>query len=174
MAGSFIRRRTAEIATAVAVALTGGVVAAESLTHDIGWNETGPGSGYFPFRVGVLLIGASLLQAWQGARGTGPASRENQASGPVGTIGFVTRDELRRSLSVFWPTAALVIAMFPLGCYLPSGVYLAWMMRRHGGHGWLLSAAYGAAVMVAFFLVFDLWFRVPLAKGPLEALFSIY
>jgi hypothetical protein len=64
--------------------------------------------------------------------------------------------------------------MFPLGCYLPSGVYLAWMMRRHGGHGWLLSAAYGAAVMVAFFLVFDLWFRVPLAKGPLEALFSIY
>ena len=87
---------------------------------------------------------------------------------------FVTREELRRSLSVFWPTAALVVAMFPLGCYVPSGVYLAWMMRRHGGHGWLLSAAYGAAVMVAFFLVFDLWFRVPLAKGPLEALFSIY
>jgi len=60
-------------------------------------------------------------------------------------------------------SAALVVAMFPLGCYVPSGVYLAWMMRRHGGHGWVLSAAYGAAVMVAFFLIFDLWFRVPLA-----------
>lgn len=170
----YAQRRTAEIATSAAVALTGVVVVAESLTHDIGWNETGPGSGYFPFRVGLLLIAAAAIQILQGLRGTGPASLENQASGPVGTISFVTRDELRRSLSVFWPTAALVVAMFPLGCYLPSGVYLAWMMRRHGGRGWLLSAAYGAAVMVAFFLVFDLWFRVPLAKGPLEALFSIY
>jgi len=190
----YAHRRTVEIATAVAVALTGAVVAAESLTHDIGWNETGPGSGYFPFRVGLLLIAASLLRAWQGARGTGPASItggagsaslsqtvrgtgsasfENHASGPVDTISFVTRDELRRSLSIFWPTAALVFAMFPLGCYLPSGVYLAWMVRRHGGRGWLLSAAYGAVVMVAFFLVFDLWFRVPLAKGPLEAAFGL-
>jgi hypothetical protein len=166
MAGSFVRRRTAEIATAVAVALTGAVVVAESLTHDIGWNETGPGSGYFPLRVGLLLMGASLVHAWRTVRGTGPASGSAEA--------FVTREELDRSLSVFWPTAALVVAMFPLGCYLPSGVYLAWMMRRHGGHGWLLSTAYGAAVMVAFFLVFDLWFRVPLAKGPLEALFRIY
>jgi putative tricarboxylic transport membrane protein len=197
MAGSFISRRTAEIATAVAVALTGAVVVAESLTHDIGWNETGPGSGYFPFRVGLLLVAAAVVGAWQSrgtgsaslgqtvrgtspaslgqtVRGTGPASLESHASGPVGTISFVTREELGRSLSVFWPTAALVVAMFPLGCYLPSGAYLAWMMRRHGGHGWLLSAAHGAAVMVAFFLVFDLWFRVPLAKGPLEALFSIY
>ena len=173
----YAHRRTAEIVTSVAVALTGVVVVAESLTHDIGWNETGPGSGYFPFRVGLLLVATALVCAWQ-TRGTGSASIEFHASGPVGTASgpasFVTRDELRRSLSVFWPTAALVVAMFPLGCYLPSGVYLAWMMRRHGGHGWLLSAAYGAAVMVAFFLVFDLWFRVPLAKGPLEALFSIY
>lgn len=171
MAGSFIRRGTAEIATAAGVAVTGVVVAAESLTHDIGWNATGPGSGYFPFRVGLLLIGAAIVRVLQvrlkpqNARGGASASLESHASEPVGTTSFVSREELRRSLSVFWPTAALVVAMFPLGCYLPSGVYLAWMMRRHGGHGWLLSATYGAAVMVAFFLVFDLWFRVPLAKG---------
>ena len=161
MAGSFISLRTAESATAIAIALTGAVVAAESLTHDIGWNQTGPGSGYFPFRVGLLLIGVALIHLLQ-------------VRLKPDTTSFVTGEELRRSLSVFWPTAALVVAMIPLGCYLPSGVYLAWMMRRHGGHGWVLSAAYGAAVMVAFFLVFDLWFRVPLAKGPLEALFSIY
>jgi len=172
----YAHRRTAEIATAVAVALTGAVVVAESLTHDIGWSDTGPGSGYFPFRVGLLLIAAASIQAVQGLRGAGSASSRSRASGPADGPAepFVTREELRRSLSVFWPTAALVVAMFPLGCYLPSGVYLAWMMRRHGGHGWLLSAAYGMAVMVVFFLVFDLWFRVPLAKGPLEALFSIY
>ena len=161
MAGS-LTRRSAEIWTAVAVGLTGAVVIAESLTHDIGWNETGPGSGYFPFRVGLLLLAASLVRAWQVRVKTDT------------TAAFVTREELKHSLSVFWPTALLVIAMFPLGCYVPSGVYLAWMMRRHGGRGWLASAVYGAAVMVAFFLIFDLWFRVPLAKGPVEAMFGIY
>lgn len=164
----YAHRRTAEIATAVAVALTGAVVVAESLTHDIGWSDTGPGSGYFPFRVGVLLIGVAIVRLLQ----VRLKPDTTMASGPADA--FVTREELRRSLSVFWPTAAVVVAMFPLGCYLPSSVYLAWMMRRHGGHGWLLSAVYSVAVMVVFFLVFDLWFRVPLAKGPLEALFSIY
>ena len=151
-----------EMWTAAAAGLVAIVVIAESLTHDIGWNEAGPGSGYFPFRLGVLLFAAALVRGLQ------------VRLKPDTTSTFVTREEVRRSLSVFWPTAALVIAMFPLGCYVPSGVYLAWMMRRHGGHGWLMSVAYGAAVMVAFFLIFDLWFKVPLAKGPLEGLVGIY
>jgi hypothetical protein len=75
---------------------------------------------------------------------------------------------------VLWPTIVLVAAMFPLGCYLPSAVYLAWMVRRHSGRSWLLSAVYGVAVAVAFFVVFDLWFRVPLAKGPVEAALGLY
>jgi hypothetical protein len=87
---------------------------------------------------------------------------------------FVTREAAGRSLSVLWPTIALAAAMFPLGCYVPSAVYLTWMMRRHGGYRWLSSAAYGVATAAAFFLVFDLWFRVPLAKGPLEAAFGFY
>lgn len=158
----YVTRRTAEVATAAALVVVGGVVVAESLTHAIGWNETGPGSGYFPFRIGLLLIGAAIIRLLQ------------VRLKPDTTTVFVTGEELRRSLSVFWPTAALVIAMFPLGCYIPSGVYLAWMMRRHGGHGWLLSIVYGAVVMTAFFLIFDLWFRVPLAKGPVEAALGLY
>jgi hypothetical protein len=179
-------RRTLEISTAVAVALVGAVVSLESLTHDIAWNEAGPGSGYFPFRVGLLLIGVAAVQLIRGRRlppaafakaaaareggshgiaagGTGSASDESGANGPVA---FVTREELGRSLSVFWPTAALVAAMFLLGSYIPSGIYLAWMLRRHGGRGWLPSIAYGAVVMAIFFLIFDVWFRVPLARGP--------
>jgi hypothetical protein len=160
-AAPYVVRRTMEIWTAAAVGLVAAVVIAESLTHDIGWNEAGPGSGYFPFRLGLLLLAAAMIRILQ------------IRLKPDSTT-FVTRDELRRSLNVFWPTAALVVAMFLLGCYVPSGVYLAWMMRRHGGHGWLVSAAYGAAVMVAIFLIFDLWFKVPLAKGPVEAVFGLY
>ena len=168
----YATRRTLEIATAAALALVGGIVVAESLTHAIGWNETGPGSGYFPFRIGLLLIGVAIVRLLQ-VRPTQVRPIQVRLK-PDTTTAFVTREELRRSLSVFWPTTALVIAMFPLGCYIPSGAYLAWMMRRHGGHGWLLSIVYGAVVMTAFFLIFDLWFRVPLAKGPVEAALGLY
>ena len=154
-------RRTLEIWTALCIALMGAIVAAESLTHDIGWNDTGPGPGYFPFRIGVILIAVGLALAFQHVRST--------ESTP-----FVSRDEVRRSLSVFGPTAALVAAMFVLGCYVPSAAYLTWMMRRHGGHDWGRSIAWGVAVMAAFFVVFDVWFRVPLAKGPIENALGLY
>lgn len=178
----YVTRRTVEIWTAVGVALVGAVVISESLTHDIGWNETGPGSGYFPFRVGLLLVAAAIIRLLQ-VRLKAPAFARSAPARPRRGMGgggdttsvcFVTREELGRSLSVLWPTMALVVAMIPLGCYVPSAVYLAWMMRRHGGYSWLLSAAYGAAVAVAFFLVFDLWFGVPLAKGPVEAALGLY
>ncbi|HVG73278.1 MAG TPA: tripartite tricarboxylate transporter TctB family protein [Vicinamibacterales bacterium] len=166
----YVMRRTVEIWTAAAIALVGAVVISESLTHDIGWNETGPGSGYFPFRVGLLLIAAAVVRLLQVRLKADTTSVMKVDT----TTAFVTRAELSRSLSVLWPTMALVVAMIPLGCYVPSAAYLTWMMRRHGGYSWLLSAAYGAGVAVAFFLVFDLWFRVPLAKGPLEAALGLY
>lgn len=143
------------------MALFGVIVAAESLTHDVGWNDDGPGPGYFPFRIGLLLIGAAGALLLQNRRAI---------ASPV----FVTGDEFRRTLSVFLPTVALVAGMFALGCYVPSSLYLTWMMRRHGGYGWVPSAACGVAVMAAFFVVFDVWFGVPLAKGPVEAAFGIY
>ena len=154
-------RRPLEIVTAVALALAGAVVSAESMTHDIGWNANGPGPGYFPFRIGLLLVAAAFVLAVQGLG----VARDDL---------FVTRDALRRSLSVFLPTLVLVAAMFVLGCYVPSALYLAWMMRRHGGYRWITAVASGAAIMGVFFLVFDLWFRVPLAKGPIEAALGIY
>jgi hypothetical protein len=154
-------RRPLEIVTAVALALAGAVVSAESMTHDIGWNANGPGPGYFPFRIGLLLVAAAFVLAVQGLG----VARDDL---------FVTREALRRSLSVFLPTLVLVAAMFVLGCYVPSALYLAWMMRRHGGYRWITAVASGAAIMGVFFLVFDLWFRVPLAKGPIEAALGIY
>lgn len=150
-----------ELGTAVAVAIFGGIVATESLSHDTGWGETGPGAGYFPFRIGLLLIAVSLgifLQALK-------SDREES---------FVSREELASSLAVFVPTAVLVAVMPWLGCYVPSFAYLVFMMRRHGDYPWLRSLATSATVIAVFFAVFELWFRVPLAKGPLENALGIY
>ncbi|MCK0198148.1 tripartite tricarboxylate transporter TctB family protein [Ancylobacter sp. 6x-1] len=155
------RRRSIELGTAVAVAIFGGIVATESLGHDIGWGEAGPGAGYFPFRIGLLLIAVSTGIFIQSLRMDRSES-------------FVSATELRASLAVFLPTAALVALMPWLGCYVPSFVYLAYMMRRHGDFSWLRSIALAAVVMAVFFLVFEIWFRVPLAKGPIESMLGIY
>jgi hypothetical protein len=153
--------RTVELATAGIVAVFGAVVAFDSLSHDVGWNANGPGAGYFPFRLGVLLIAASAAIAVSAARGEPGRA-------------FVTGVELRRSFSVFWPTAAAVAGMFVLGSYVPSLVYLAWMMRTHGRHGWARAFGTATAITLVIFVIFELWFQVPLAKGPVEAALGYY
>ena len=94
-------RRAAEIGTAAIVALAGVIVSASSLAHDIGWSATGPGAGYFPFRVGALLTLAGLALVIQHLG----VSRD--------TV-FATRPELRRTLGVVLPTAALVHLAVPV------------------------------------------------------------
>lgn len=149
------RRRALELVTAAAVAVFGSVVAAESLSHDIGWGPQGPGAGYFPFRTGLLLIAAGVLLAIR-------AARDRADHVVVTDAGFL------QSVSVFWPTAALAVAMFPLGAYLPGVIYLSWMMRAHGRYGWGRALATSVVVMVIVFAVFELGFQVPLPKGLLE------
>ncbi|HSI41396.1 MAG TPA: tripartite tricarboxylate transporter TctB family protein [Xanthobacteraceae bacterium] len=155
------RRRSIELGTAAAIAIFGGIVATESLGHDTGWGDTGPGAGYFPFRIGLLLIAVSVGVFIQSLRIDADES-------------FVSGTELNSSRAVFLPTAVLVAAMPWLGCYVASFAYLAFMMRRHGGYGWPRSAAMAAAVMAVFFAVFEIWFQVPLAKGPIETALGIY
>jgi hypothetical protein len=149
-------RRAVEIGTAATLAVAGGIVSAASLAHDVGWSATGPGAGYFPFRVGVLLTVAGVALVIQ------------HLAVHTETV-FATRPDLRRTLGVALPTAALAGGTMVLGSYVASGLFLTWMMRRHGGYGWLPAAALGAVSIAVFYTIFDLWFRVPLAKGPLEA-----
>lgn len=150
-----------ELATAGVIGAIGAVVATNAAFHDIGWSALGPQPGYFPFRIGLLLIVASVLLCVQALRA--PDSKS-----------FVERAALRRVLSVFVPTALLAAAMPLLGCYVPTALYLGWMMRRHGNYGWLRTAVTSVAITVAFYAVFELWFLVPLAKGPLEDALGIY
>jgi hypothetical protein len=63
-----------------------------------------------------------------------------------------------------------IIAMVWLGIYLPSALLIGYFMRRYGKFGWLSAVSVSLAVPVAFFVVFERWFLVPLPKGPIENL----
>jgi len=61
-----------------------------------------------------------------------------------------------------------VVAMVYLGIYLPSALLIGFFMRRHGNFAWPMTMSVSLGVPLAFFLVFEKWFLVPLPKGPIE------
>jgi len=77
-------------------------------------------------------------------------------------------------LTVLVPSAAyaglIANPLYSLGFYEASVVFIAFFMRYLGKYAWPKIAAVSVGVMVAFFLMFEVWFKVPLPKGPLEAL----
>ena len=66
------------------------------------------------------------------------------------------------------PMTVYVLAMVWLGIYLPSALLIGYFMRRYGKFGWLSTSSVSIAVPLAFFIVFERWFLVPLPKGPIE------
>ena len=157
-----ISRRSMEIATATATAITGLVAILGSLELGTSWSEHGPEAGYFPFWVGLILFAASL---WNGIRASlaGHASEE-----------FLSREQAMRVLSFVGPMAAFVLGSVFLGSYVASTLYLVWMACRQGGLSLPRGIALGLGFSLALYVIFEIVFQVPLHKGPLEAMLGIY
>ena len=58
---------------------------------------------------------------------------------------------------------------YGFGIYEPSVVFIALFMRYLGKYRWHTIAAVSIGIIFAFFLMFEIWFQVPLPKGPIEA-----
>jgi putative tricarboxylic transport membrane protein len=127
----------------------------------IGWDETGPQPGYFPFYLSVILGAASLY-----GLGAALLSRKQALEA------FVTRAQLRRVMAVFVPTLLFCLVTQFLGLYVASFVLIGGFMRLVGRIAWwksLLTAFLFTAIM---FVTFDIVFDVIMPKGPLEAAFG--
>jgi len=83
---------------------------------------------------------------------------------------FATRSEARQVLTVLWPMVVYVALIKFTGIYVASAILIGFFMARHGDHRPVTTGAVSIGVPLAFFLVFERWFLVPLPKGPLEAL----
>jgi hypothetical protein len=60
-----------------------------------------------------------------------------------------------------------------LGIYVASVALIGYFMLRHGRHALALTAAVSIGVPVAFYLIFERWFLVPLPKGAVERLLGL-
>ena len=154
-----------EVIVAVCFLAFGGVVAWDSHRLGSSWGSDGPQAGYFPFYIGVIIIASALVNLYFALR-----------SGEAGRKTFVEWGQLKLILAVMLPSIVYVALIenpwYGMGIYVPSALFIAVYMRVLGKYHWFKIAAVSVGVMVAFFLAFEIWFQVPLPKGPIEALFG--
>jgi len=123
------------------------------------WTSDGPGSGYFPFYIGLILCisgAGTMVQALFGK------NRKTEI--------FVDRVQLRRVLSVLLPALVYVVAVQLVGLYVASAVYVALFMIVLGEYSPVKSIATAIVLNAIFFLMFEVWFKVPLFKGMFDPL----
>ncbi len=119
----------------------------------------------------IFLFGA--LVAWDSFRlicisGAGTFAKGLRDASLAGES-FVEVDQLKLILTVLVPAVIYVSLIAWLGFYVASTLFIAYFMHRIGKYSWLKVAPVAIGVSVAFFLVFEIWFQVPLPKGPLES-----
>lgn len=154
-----VRTNVVEAVVAFLVLVMGLVVIQGSWKLGSGWTSDGPGAGYFPFYIGLILCVSGAGTMYQAVFG----KKKN-------TDIFVDSEQLRRVLSVFVPALVYVLAVQFVGLYVASAVYIALFMVILGNYSRIKSVIVGVLTMVLFFLMFEVWFKVPLFKGMLDPL----
>jgi putative tricarboxylic transport membrane protein len=158
---SGLSERVVEIAVAILMFAIGAVIMADNYHLGAGWAKDGPESGYFPFRIGVIICIASVAVLVQAVM-----KRGNRA-----TL-FVSYPRLRHVLLVLVPTLIYVAAIQWIGIYVASAVFIAAFMRVMDKYSWVKTLLVSVGLNAILFWLFEIQFLVPLPKGPLEALFG--
>ena len=126
------------------------------------WAEDGPQAGYFPFYIGLLVCLSAAVNFAMALVNRRDAERD-----------FVELDKLKLVLAVLVPTGIYVATVSWIGIYVSSAIFIAFFMRWLGKYAWWKVAVVSAGVMVAFYFIFEIWFKVPLPKGPIEAFLGL-
>lgn len=134
-----------------------------SIEAGAGWSDMGPDAGYFPFYIGLLIVLGSAINL-------GHALFKHRGSGEI----FVDSGRFKAVLGFFLPLVAFAAASTLLGLYVGTALYIAGTMTFQGRYKWWIGLPAGIAVSLFFFVIFEIGFRVPLLKGPVEAWFGIY
>lgn len=147
-----------EIGVSLVILMLGALVIYDSVRLGAKWADDGPQAGYFPFYIGALICVASAVNLVQ-------ALLLKSAKGAL----FVQYGQLRLVMKVLIPTAVYAGLISSVGLYVASTVFIAFFMRWLGKYAWWKVVLVSFGNSVFFFLVFEIWFRIPLPKGPLEA-----
>ena len=157
--GASVSTRAVEIAVALILLTVGAIVVFDSYRLGSKWGSDGPQSGYFPFYIGLLICISSVVTMTQAMFAKSGAGKR-----------FVSWGPFKRVLTVLIPAAVYVLCVKFVGLYVASAIYIAIFMIWLGKYSWWKGIAVGLVINVIFFLMFEVWFKVPLFKGVLNPL----
>jgi hypothetical protein len=150
-----------EIVTAFFILVFGAVIMWDSYRIGAGWSSEGPESGSFPFYVGLLIVISAIVTLFGAFRSNAEEAGE-----------FVGHDELKMVLAVLLPSIVYVALIGFIGIYVASAAFITIFMVWQGKFSILKSLLVAIPVNVFLFFMFEVWFKIPLPKGPLEAMFG--
>lgn len=159
---SLISTRKMEVISAVVLAALGLLVMWDSNRLGAGWSDQGPEAGFFPFYIGTFLFASSV--------GVIVYALFSNAGKAVGDKPFVMKSQMKSVLQVFIPTVVYVVLMQFIGIYVSLAIYIAAFMMINGGYKLTKALPFALIVPVVIFVMFEVWFLVPLPKGPIEAM----
>jgi hypothetical protein len=152
--------RWVELAVAFVIVCGGALVIKDSIRIGTEWGPDGPQGGYFPFLTGWSLALAGLWLIGQ------TLWNWKKLAGQV----FVSWAALKPVMAMLLPTVAFVVLIRLIGLYLASAIFIGAFMVWQGKYKLLPALAVAVGMPVAVFLLFEIWFLVPLPKGPVERL----
>jgi hypothetical protein len=74
---------------------------------------------------------------------------------------------------VLIPTAIYAFLVTWIGIYVSSVLFIGFFMRWLGKYPWWKVVVVSLITVAGFFVVFEIWFKVPLPKGPAESLLGL-
>lgn len=151
--------RSVEAVVAVLVFLFGALVIYDSARLGRGWAADGPQAGYFPFYIGLLICISAAVVLWRALKDRALAAKP-----------FVLRGQLVLILRFLVPSIVYVVLIDLIGIYVASAAFITYFMIALGGYSVARTLPIALGVTIVFFVVFEIWFHVPLPKGPFEAL----
>jgi hypothetical protein len=153
---SLVSVRTMDMITAALFIVLGAIFMYGSIKLGNGWGSDGPEAGYFPFYISLIMSAASAVTFY---KAYADKSEEDES--------FVGKGPFKQVLSVLLPAAVFVLGMQLIGIYVSAFIYIAIFMRWLGKYALWKSIVVGLGVSVALFMVFEIWFQVPLPHGAL-------
>ena len=127
--------------------------AAKSYTY---WGANGPGSGFFPFWLGVAMAILATLFLVGATRQTGP-----------GEAWLPSGHGLARLAAVIGATVLFVVLLPILGMTLATALFLLGLLRFLEGHAWPVTLGVAVATAVGNWAIFAWWLQVPFPVGVL-------
>jgi hypothetical protein len=157
--GAHLQMRWIELLVATCFVGVSLLVITDSIRVGKAWGSDGPEPGYFPFYIGCLLLGGATwvivqtLLTWKQDDGKEV---------------FAEKHEFNLMLLMLIPTAVFVAAICVWGSYVASLIFVAAFMVWQGKYSYFKSITVGLGISAALFLLFEIWFSLPLPKGLIE------